>query len=245
MEKSSAKGALYQALTRSILTLEAAPGADLDETALAAEFGLSRTPLREVLRTMAGEGYLELRENRGARVSALSHKTLHDFFRAAPMIYAATTRLAASAARPAQIAELKETQRAFRAAMTGGDVQARVFTNDRFHALVGEMADNVYLAPSLRRLLIDHARIAATFYRPRSAGMRERLAVAADQHDGIIACIESGDEEGAAQLATDHWALSRGLIEMFVTPDGLEAPLGDQITPRRAEQTGRGLGRAS
>ena len=57
-------------------------------------------------------------------------------------------------------------QRSFRAAIDSGNVEDRGFYNDRFHALIGEIADNIFLAPSLRRLLIDHARIAETFYRP-------------------------------------------------------------------------------
>lgn len=223
------KTALQADLVRAILTLRLAPGDDIDETRLAKEYGLSRTPLREVLRSMAGEGYLELRENRGAQVSSLSYKTLRAFFLAAPMIYSATTRLAAENATLEQIADLKAVQMGFCEAVESGDVEGRVFGNDRFHSLIGEMADNVYLAPSLRRLLIDHARIAGTFYRPKNPKMSENLRMASQQHDQIIDCIERGDGDGAAQLAIDHWSLSRGMIEMFVTPLGLSAPLGDQL----------------
>ena len=59
--------------------------------------------------------------------------------------------------------------------------------------------------------------------------MRSNLATAADHHDQMIDSIEAGDEDLAAQLAIDHWELSRGMIEMFVTPQGLEAPLGSQL----------------
>jgi len=228
-ETMSAKERLYHDLKRSILTMKRAPGSDIDEVRLAREYGLSRTPLREVLRKMAGEGYLELRENRGAQVSAMTHKTLRDFFQAAPLIYAATTRLAAQNASPEQVEMLREVQRRFRAAIEGGNIEDRVFYNDRFHAMVGEIAGNIYLTPSLRRLLIDHARIADTFYRPRDLQMRKSLAVAADHHDQMIDSIASGDDERAAQLAIDHWELSRGMIEMFVTPKGLDAPLGSQL----------------
>lgn len=227
------KEALYQTLRRHILTLRLAPGSDIDEVTLAAEFNLSRPPLREVLRQMAGEGYLELRVNRGAQVSAMNHKTLRDFFLVAPMLYSAVTRLAARNATQAQIEELTQVQRTFRQSLLDGIVEDRIYANDRFHALTGEMADNVYLTPSLRRLLIDHARIAATFYRPRNENMKANLRKAADQHDEIIACIEAGDEEGAADVAAAHWELSRGMIALFVTPDGLDMPLGDQSTAQR------------
>jgi DNA-binding GntR family transcriptional regulator len=220
------KGVLYRALKKSILTLERRPGSDLDEAQLSKEFSLSRTPLREVLRHLAGEGYVELRENRGARISEMSHTSLRDFFLTAPMIYGAVLRLAARNARPNQITELKATQEAFKKALRSGSGADRALSNNRFHELTGEMADNIYLMPSFNRLLIDHARIGMTFYQPQNAHMVDNLDAASSQHDAIITAIEAGDEAAAAQLATDHWNLSRNQIELFVMPSGLDMPLG-------------------
>ncbi len=220
------KPELYEHLKVSVLTLALRPGDDLDEAQLSQAFGLSRTPLREVFRQLAGEGYLELRENRGARVSEMSYTTLRDFFLAAPMIYGAILQLAAKNARPAQIEELKAAQDAFKAALRSGSGEERAMANNRFHEVTGEMADNIYLLPSFKRLLIDHARIGMTFYRPKDRVMADNLSEASAQHDAIIAAIEAGDEAAAAQLATDHWNLSRDQIELFVTPAGLDLPLG-------------------
>ncbi|MGR3615770.1 MAG: GntR family transcriptional regulator [Paracoccaceae bacterium] len=220
------KSALYDHLKSAIMTLEMRPGADLDEGRLADEFSLSRTPLREVLRQLAGEGYVDLRENRGARVSEMSHITLRDFFLAAPMIYGAVLQLAAKNARPDQIEELKVAQVVFRKALQTGSGAQRAMANNRFHEITGEMADNIYLLPSFQRLLIDHARISMTFYRPQDAVMIDNVSEASAQHDAIIAAIEAGDDAAAAQLAIDHWNLSRDQIELFVMPTGLDHPLG-------------------
>ncbi|OED45922.1 GntR family transcriptional regulator [Rhodobacteraceae bacterium (ex Bugula neritina AB1)] len=220
------KTELYIRLKTAIMTLELRPGADLDEAKLSEESGLSRTPLREVLRQLAGEGYVDLRENRGARVSEMSHMTLRDFFLAAPMIYGAVLQLAAKNATSAQIAQLKEAQETFRAALRSGSGADRAMANNHFHEITGEMADNIYLLPSFQRLLIDHARIGMTFYRSRDARMAENLDEASTQHDAIIAAIAAGDEAKAGQLAIDHWNLSRDQIELFVMPAGLDLPLG-------------------
>lgn len=220
------KAALYSRLKTAIMTLELRPGADLDEAKLSEESGLSRTPLREVLRQLAGEGYVDLRENRGARVSEMSHMTLRDFFLAAPMIYGAVMQLAAKHATPAQVSALKAAQEAFKAALRTGSSADRAMANNRFHEITGEMADNIYLLPSFQRLLIDHARIGMTFYRPQDARMAENLDEASSQHDTIIAAIEAGDEAAAGQLAIEHWNLSRDQIELFVMPAGLDVPLG-------------------
>lgn len=225
-EGQSRKRALAAHLQGAILTLDLPPGTDLDEAALAQAFGLSRTPLREVCRELAGAGYLELRAGRGARVSEMSHTSLRDFFLAAPMIYGAIHRLAAQNARPDQVDALKAAQAAFRAALDAGSTAERTLANNRFHEITGEMAGNVYLLPSFRRLLIDHARISMTFYRPRDAAGDAGLAAASAQHDAIIAAIEAGDAEAAAALAEAHWALSRDRIEAFVMPAPIDAALG-------------------
>ncbi|MEO1108911.1 MAG: GntR family transcriptional regulator [Pseudomonadota bacterium] len=225
-DPKSRKADLMEHLKVSILTLRFQPGTDLDEALLSYEFGLSRTPLREVFRQLGGEGYLDLRTNRSARVSEMSHTTLRDFFLAAPMIYGAVLRLAARNATLAQIEDLKTAQLAFKSALRSGSAADRALTNNRFHELTGEMSGNVYLLPSFNRLLIDHARIGMTFYRPQTAKMTENLTEASTQHDAIIAAIEANDEAAAAQLAEEHWNLSRDQIELFVMPDALDVPLG-------------------
>ena len=220
------KAELYGHLKTAIMTLALRPGADLDESKLSEEFQLSRTPLREVLRQLAGEGYVDLRENRGARVSEMSHMTLRDFFLAAPMIYGAVLQLAAKNATEVQIAALKAAQEDFKAALRTGSGADRAMANNRFHEITGEMSGNLYLLPSMQRLLIDHARIGMTFYRPQGQEMSDNLGTASHHHDAIIATIEARDSTAAGQLALDHWQLSRSQIESFVMPEGLDAQLG-------------------
>lgn len=222
----SKKAQCLNDLRRKILTQELEPGFALDEMEISEAYGISRPPLREVLRQLAGEGYVQLVENRGAQVAPMSHKTLRNFFVAAPMIYAATTRLAAENATPQQITRLKDCQQAFRQAIASGDAAERALNNERFHSIIGEMADNEFLMPSLRRLLIDHTRIGMTFYNPRKADLAPQRDLAADQHDQFIALIEAGDADGAADLAVAHWELSRAWIESFVTPVSIRIPLG-------------------
>lgn len=225
-DSRSKKTQCIEDLRRKVLTQTLEPGAYLDETELSEAYGISRPPLREVLRQLQGEGYVVLHENRGAQVSPMTHKTLRNFFLAAPMIYAGVTRLAALYHTPAQLVKLKECQWAFRQTIRNGDAAERAVGNERFHAIIGEMADNEFLMPSLRRLLIDHTRIGMTFYDPRKAEMACVSSEAADQHDQFIALIEARDTEAAAGLAVAHWELSRAQIESFVTPIGMQIPLG-------------------
>lgn len=234
MAPRTRKTDLAETLKRQILTLDLAPGADLDETLLCETFALSRTPVREVFRDLDGQGYLQLREQRSPKVSDLSHVTLRHFFLAAPMIYGAVMRLAACNARPDQIAALKSAQADFKASLRKGTAADRTLANYRFHEITGQMADSVYLMPSFHRLLIDHARIGMTFYRPQTNDRAIDMALASDQHDQIIAAIEAGDQATAAMLADDHWALSRDQISLFLMPDALDQPLGAFPNPKSA-----------
>lgn len=224
--KAHPKAELIDHLRSSILTLQLRPGEDLDEAALSDRFGLSRTPLREVFRELSGQGYLELRSGKGARVSEMSHTTLRDFFQAAPMMYSAVMRLAVQNATAAQIEDLEGAQQVFCAALRSGGSAERTLANTRFHEITGDMAGNVYLLPSFRRLLIDHARIGMTFYHPVNNDMAENLSKARAQHDAIIEAIKRRDAEAAAELAIAHWQLSRDQIETFVMPNPLDARLG-------------------
>ncbi len=219
----SVKSNLYDDLKRQILTMELDPDADLDEASLSERYGLSRTPVRDIFRRLAGEGYVDIRENRGARVIPMNHATLRNFFLVAPMIYAAIGRLAVQNFKPSQLSDLKQTQERFRAASENMDVLAMVLENNRFHEIFGEMSANVYLQPSLGRLLIDHARIGHTFFRPRNADMKRRLQLAVEHHDSFIEALSIHDEDAVVDLVFEHWELSRENMEMFIAPHGLKA----------------------
>lgn len=219
------KSTLYDDLKRQILTMELDPDEALDEVAISERYGLSRTPVREVFRRLAGEGYVDIRENRGARVIPMNHSTLRNFFLVAPMVYAAIGRLAVQNFKAQQLVDLKETQRRFRAATVSRDALMMVVENNRFHAIMGEMSGNQYLEPSLERLLIDHARIGHTFFRPRDEDMEQRLQLSAEHHDSFIEAIERRDESAVVDLVFEHWELSRENMEMFIAPNGMKADL--------------------
>lgn len=223
--KTNKKRACQGDLKRRILTLEIEPGSVLDETALSQQYELSRTPLREVFQRLAGEGFLTLEENRGAKVSSMDLASMRNFFQSAPLIYAAVGRLAAENALPRQIDELKDTQKSFRKATEDSDVFGMAMFNHSFHQIVGEMAGNAYLTPSLSRLLIDHTRMSQLFYNPKNERDEQLIRTACDQHDQMIEAIETGKPALVVELTLEHWALSRDRMEKYVKPDPLPTDL--------------------
>ena len=208
-------------LRMRILTLDIAPGSDLDEVSLCERYGMSRTPMREILQRLAGEGYVDLAQNRGAKVASMDLHVMRMFFQTAPVIYANVARLAAENCQAGDVPGLQAIQDRFRAATEAGDAGQAALLNHQFHLKIGEMARNTYLLPSLKRMLIDHTRLSQTFYRPASDDEADRVAAAVAQHDEMIAAFAARDAERAVDLTIDHWNLSRDRLERFVSPDPL------------------------
>ncbi len=74
-------------LRRRIPSQDIAPGSDLDEVSLSEQYGILQTPLREVLHRLAGDGYVRLEENRGAKVVSMDLSVMRVFFQTAPLVY--------------------------------------------------------------------------------------------------------------------------------------------------------------
>lgn len=212
-------------LKSRILTLALPPGAPLDEASTAAEFGISRTPFREVLQRLSGEGFIEIEDHRGATVSPMDLPRMRAFFQTAPLIYAATARQAAEKATPGGIDALRRVQARFSAVIATPAKAA--LENHRFHKAIGEMAANPYLMPSLTRMLIDHTRLSQTFYRPENTEDAARIEKAVEQHDAMIDAFAVHDADRAAAITIAHWDLSRDRMERFVRPDPIPFDLAD------------------
>lgn len=217
----SPKETCFSDIRQRILRTELAPGAVLDEASLASRYGLSRTPLREVLQRLAGAGYITQSENRGAKVASMDVAVLRVFFQTAPMIYASISRLAAENRNSNQILTLQRAQDDFAKNTKQNDASAAALANHRFHAVIGEMASNPYLSASLDRLLIDHTRLSQTFYDPKTKHDADLVQSASDHHEQLIDAIEKRDSARAVEVTLQHWDLSRDRIARFVRPDPL------------------------
>lgn len=208
-------------LRARILTQDIPPGSDLDEASLAEEYGISRTPLREVLHRLAGGGFVRLEVNRGAKVESMDFATLRVFFQTAPLIYCSIASQAAENRTSRQIAELKDIQHSFSLAAEAGEARQAGLLNHEFHEQIGEMAQNPYLFAGLKRMLVDHTRLSQTFFQPDSPADRGRIKKAIEQHEAMIRAIEAQEPSLAIDLTLQHWDLSRDLLEKYVRPDPL------------------------
>ncbi|CUH79074.1 GntR family transcriptional regulator [Tropicibacter naphthalenivorans] len=209
------KAAARADLTARILCNDLAPGAELDETRLAADYALSRTPMRELFQALAGEGLVVLNPNRGARVAPLGVEQLHDFLQMAPLILATAARLAAEARSPDQLAEM----RAALDTLAGAADHEATMAGHRFFRLLGEMAGNAYLMPSFNRLVMDHTRLTQGFFAPSSKKEKKQVKRMITQKEAVLAALAAQEPDNAVAEILSLCELSREHITASLSPN--------------------------
>jgi DNA-binding GntR family transcriptional regulator len=175
------------------------PGARLAEGALADEFQVSRTPVREVLRALAAEGMAEMRGRRGVIVSAPTLTRLLEMFDVTAELEAMCAGLAARRLRAGDELRLTRAQDDCWKAAKAGDTERYFHANEAFHKAL-------YLA-SGSGFLIDQAaslyrRLAP--YRRMQFRIRDRLKQSHAEHAKILEAILSSDAAAASDHARDH-----------------------------------------
>ena len=110
IERRALHEELADQLRRAIIHGELEPGTRISEKNLCEQFGVSRTPIREALKTLSAEGLVQLSQNRGATVTKLTRRDLEDAFPVMAALEALAGELAARKATPAQIERMQELQ---------------------------------------------------------------------------------------------------------------------------------------
>jgi DNA-binding GntR family transcriptional regulator len=180
------------------------PGDRIFEQDLAAELGVSRVPVREAIRMLQSEGFVDvLPRRRGVFVRGLDRQQAKELFevREALEVYAA--RLAAERAEPADVAQMAEFARQARAAHQAGNVDEMSNANASFHDKLVALAGNDLLASMLEPL---HGRLAWLF---RMNLEPERVCA---EHEELQAAIAAGDADRAAEVAQRHVLSSRRMV---------------------------------
>ena len=192
---------VYAVLRDDILNLVLPPGSPIDEILLAEQFSMSRTPIREALVRLAGEGLVTTLPNRSTVVSSIDFLNLHTFFDALTLMYRVTTRLAAQYHTVADLEIIRAYQAEFARAVEAQDALAMIATNREFHAAVAEAGRNPYYTGLFCRLLDEGRRILRLYYSSFDDRLPHRYVV---EHDDMIAAIETRDVEAADRLASAH-----------------------------------------
>lgn len=190
---------LREAIEEEIATGVLLPGTHLDEVELARRFGVSRTPIREALSLLLGEGLIENRPRRGAVVTQLSPLRLVEMFEVMAELEAMCARLASRRITEAELAAMDEAHAACREAAQGADTDAYFYANERFHYALYTASHNTFLAEqatALQRKLRPYRRL--------QLRVRHRLMGSFTEHQAILDALHAGDTEAAVRSVRAH-----------------------------------------
>lgn len=192
------------ALQRRILSGEIPIGTWLRHGALAEEFGISRTPVREALRILAAQGIVTIHANRGARVNGQSSHDIREIGEVRGELEGFAAALAAERASDDQIRRMNASWEEFKRALddpTADQAALWAASNEEFHSVVLEASGNHQLSitiSELRRRLPHNVSFGAY------AGNSRLIAKNLEEHEGIAAAIVDQQPAKARRLMTAH-----------------------------------------
>ncbi|PZW98074.1 GntR family transcriptional regulator [Pseudomonas sp. 478] len=197
---------IYEELRKQILTLKLKPGMPLDEVSLAAQFGLSRSPVRDALARLISEGLVTILPNRTLLVTPFEIEEFPNYISALDLIQRAVTRLAALQRTEDDLVRIRAADAAYLHAVSTGDFQAMSETNKAFHMAIAEAGKNPYFISYYEKLLGEGQRLLHLHfdYIISTASKATRLG---RDHDEIVNAIADRKPDEAEHAAHEHTML--------------------------------------
>lgn len=200
-KRGSGVSHVYGVLRDEIIDLVLEPGCPIDEIQLAERFAMSRTPIREALVRLAGDGLVTTLPNRSTVVSHINFLKLNAFFDALTLMYRVTTRLAATFHTEADLAAIRACQAQFTTAVHDQDALGMIAMNREFHAAIAAAGQNAYYEVLFVRLLDEGRRMLRLYYRSHQDRLPQQYVT---EHEDIIDAIAARDVDRADVLAQVH-----------------------------------------
>lgn len=204
---------LAATLQAKMLSGELLSGTWLRQAALAEEYGVSRTPIREALRTLQASGLVELHPHRGALVRAPSAREIRDAYEVRAELEGLAAELAALRIMQPQLEELRTAQAQFREALdrladrrpaddgSPTEIDRWRKANDGFHRAIQAAAANDVLESMLAHLHRNFPRdLTRTVLRESVTLLAENV----QEHEDILGAIERRDAAQARTLMHEH-----------------------------------------
>lgn len=193
--------AIYQTLKTEILSLDLAPGRLVDEAGLALRFGVSRSPVREALVRLAGDGLVQTVPNKGTVVTPLNFDEFPVYIDALDLVQRAVTRLAAQLRTEAELALIEAADARFQARVVAGDALGMIEQNREFHMEIARAGKNRLLTEAYGRILDEGRRPLRLYFRSYGDTLPPELR---KTHGRMIAAIRAKDADAAERIAREH-----------------------------------------
>jgi DNA-binding GntR family transcriptional regulator len=220
-------------LRDAIVRGDLAPGAQIRQGAAAEELGLSVIPVREALKTLAGEGIVTYVPQRGYTVTELTPHSVDGIFRIREILEGEAEANAAALMRPEDIAVMRAALDGQRTAAAAVDVQGVIASNRRFHFALLDRCDNEWMLRFIKQLweaLEPHR--ALSYRRAAAAGVFARAEAILAEHDGIVPALENGETPLALQLLAKHRTGGRSDFHRLLSPPSRAGSTVAALLPR-------------
>jgi DNA-binding GntR family transcriptional regulator len=176
------------------------PGAWIDEMKLSAEYGISRTPLREAIKVLAAEGLVTMKMRRGAYVTEVNDKDLRDVFHLMAVLEADAASAVAQIATDEQLQELDALHQQLEKAAKDRKDHIKFFTiNEAFHIRLLQIANNKW-----RDQMVADLRKVMKLNRAQSLLKAGRIEESLTEHAAIVAALKKRDGAAAQAAMQAH-----------------------------------------
>ena len=213
MLKRTSADEIRRGLADRIISGDLPPGTPLDETQIAAEFAVSRTPVREALRLLAASGLVDQRPHAKALVAKPDEVELAGMFQVMAYLEALCAGLAAEAMTITERDALDALHSEMAAIVRGGDTARYAEANDLFHTRIYDGAHNGYLSEITRS-----TRQRLQPFRLAQFGALGRLAKSHAEHGLIVEAILRGDRAEAESMMRSHIVSVGDEVQRFGHP---------------------------
>ena len=223
LQSSSLTSVVQREIERRILQGELAPGAKLNEAALAEALGVSRGPVREAFRMLEEAGLVRQEKNRGVFVRSIPLNEAMEIFDLRAMMDEAVGRRLAQAITPEQLRQVRAMVDAMEKAVRAGDADSYHLLNLEFHDTLVAFSGNRKLTSIYRRVINE-----LSLFRRMNLVDAKLLPISASEHRAIVKAIASGDAEAAGRAMRQHALDSKQRTLRNNTPqpaNGAAAPL--------------------
>jgi DNA-binding GntR family transcriptional regulator len=196
-----------QALRGAILSGRLPTGARLRQTDLAAQLGISRTPIREALGKLEQEGLVELLPGGGVRVAVMDLPDAVELYDVREVLDGLAARGAAERAGPGALARLEKALGRMAQCLERQDANQWFAAHVAFH-------EEIFRASGNRRLgaFLSVVRLSIRHFHPLLLTTERRLGRAWEEHRAILDAITARDAAGAERLARTHIANAREIV---------------------------------
>jgi DNA-binding GntR family transcriptional regulator len=195
----------YEMLLERILRAEPGyePGSRLNVPSLAAELGVSLTPVKDSLRMLQAYSLVEMAPRRGTFIASLSAAEFDQHIDVLRELEFAALRLSNGHVSPEKLGALRKDVERARQSLEVQDVLRVVRGNQSFHESLVGLADNDQL---LKLYCSPRGYLLSTVYGPRDRD--EELHLIAE-HEAIVDALEHGAMDSARQRIASHWEHTR------------------------------------